>query len=48
MNKHCKGCKLHWKHGKPGTKYADWCPKYSNVASKIVGHCKINGGKQNA
>ena len=48
MDKYCKGCNAHWKHGKPGTKYTDWCTKYTNVASKIIGHCKLKGGKQDA
>ena len=49
MNKHCKGCKHHHNAGRlKGSnldKYNDWCCKFSNVASKIIGHCKMNEGK---
>lgn len=46
MHKHCKGCKHHWKHGKPDTKFADWCTKYGTYATRTVGHCKLNNGKE--
>ena len=46
MHKHCKDCVSHWSGGKVGTKYTDWCAKYSNVATKIVGHCKLHNGKK--
>lgn len=46
MHKHCKRCTLHWKYGKPGTKFTDWCPKFSAKASSIAGHCKLHNGKQ--
>ena len=44
MHKHCKGCVMH-NTGRSGTRYEDWCCKYSNVASRIVGHCKLNNGR---
>ena len=44
MDKRCRGCIKHNK-GREGTKYVDWCCKYSNVARHIVGHCKMNNGK---
>ena len=51
MNKHCKDCVYHHNAGhKEGTRYShkynDWCTYFSNKATMIVGHCKINNGKK--
>ena len=50
VNKHCKDCKYHHNAGHPGgsnlgSRYNDWCVKFSNTAKIIVGHCKLNDGK---
>jgi hypothetical protein len=50
MDAHCKGCKYHHNAGHPkGSRYEkrhnDWCIHFSNVARKIVGHCKLHNGK---
>lgn len=45
MDKHCRGCRSHWAHGATN-RYKDWCCKYSDVASKKVGHCKLHYGKE--
>lgn len=42
---HCKGCVLHWVHGKKDGVYNNWCCKYGKHAPKAVSHCKISGGK---
>ena len=51
MNKHCKGCKFHHAPHPKGsklhdTKYNDWCCQYGQQAAKVVGHCKLNNGKE--
>ena len=51
MEKHCKGCKYHHnaghkKEGQYSKKHNDWCRKFSGHASKLIGHCKINNGKE--
>lgn len=50
MNKHCKGCMHHHNAGHPkgspmANKYNDWCTHFSNKATTIIGHCKLNDGK---
>jgi transcription elongation factor Elf1 len=51
MNKHCKGCKQHHVAGHPkgsahARVYNDWCSKYGQHAEKIIGHCKLQGGRR--
>ena len=51
MDKHCKGCVYHHNAGHPkgsphAAKHNDWCTHYSNTAKRVIGHCKIHGGKK--
>jgi len=50
MNKHCKECKYHHDANHPktsnlGSRYNDWCVKFSNTARDVIGHCKLKQGK---
>jgi len=47
MNKkeHCKNCVSHAK-GRAGTKYHNWCGKFSTVAPRAVSVCLIQNGKK--
>ena len=50
MNNHCKGCVFHHdaKHPKDSIyakTYNDWCCGYGKTVKKVIGHCKLNGGK---
>lgn len=48
---HCEGCKYHHKAGHKqgtplhGSKFDNWCCKYSTAAPRAVSICKIQGGK---
>ena len=49
---HCACCIYHHRAGHPkgsplhGSKFDNWCCKYSNQATKAVGRCMMLGGKQ--
>lgn len=40
----CKSCKFYWTHGVKGTGHDRWCTKFSKVATKAHGQCKLKDG----
>lgn len=51
MDKHCRGCKHHWKAGHPkdspaAKKHNDWCCKVGQSAKSSIGHCKVHNLKE--